>query len=222
MKSPSPQTTTTPRNSPPPSDELPRGRLPSSDIPRTYSGLYGEGGSNGDLLPFELSRNRNTDWVDAGGVVLLLSYISILFFCQCAVMVFLPFRYSWTVTSVGHGFLTLVYLHWIKGSPNFYEQGEMNAMTLWEQIASAPSSDPAFRQRKENQRKALFVVPTILCYIACVFGAFDLGLVSINVVVWVILIVAKLPFMHGVRILGINSTAGIDDEIPVGKNHKTQ
>ena len=79
-----------------------RQRLKSKEIPRSYAGLYGTGGeikhqtANSDLLPFELSRNLNTDWLlsssdsptkrrmRSGG--LFWTYIFIIIFIQIAVM----------------------------------------------------------------------------------------------------------------------------------------
>uniref|UniRef100_A0A7S4JZS7 ORM1-like protein 3 n=2 Tax=Odontella aurita TaxID=265563 RepID=A0A7S4JZS7_9STRA len=193
----------------------PRSRHGSSDIPRTYSGLYGQGGPNStdqsgnvtpDLLPFELSRNRNTDWIDTGTPFLLVTYLLLVFAGEAAMCAIVPFRTSWTVSNVVHGLVTYVYLHWIKGSPNFYEQGEMNAMTFWEQLSSSPE------KIRENQKRFLMVIPTVLCHAACHFARYERRLCAINVAVWLLCVVAKLDCMSGVRIMGINSTTGIDDD----------
>lgn len=210
-----------------------RSRLNSKDIPRTYSGLYGSGGEltdhqtrTSDLLPFELSRNVNTEWmlncgygspskknkrIQAG--VLLWIYIFFVLFVEFTVLA-LPlniatFQSSFTYTNVIHGFLTLLFLHWIKGSPNFYEQGELNAMTLWEQLTSSPYNS----QSSNNVKKVLHVVPTLLCYLACHFANYDKLLCFINVLVWAVLVIAKSDGMNGVRLWGINRTIGIDDDL---------
>jgi len=185
----------------------PRSRMNSKDIPRTYSGLYGDGS---DLLPFELSRNRNTDWMSGGGWLLLGTYIAIIFVGELIFMAFLDIQISWTVAHVTHFIVTLVYLHWIKGCPNFYEQGEMNAMTLWEQLESTPGTF--------GQRRALLIVPTLLCYFACHFANYNLSICIVNAIVWAVCMLAKMPFMNGVRILGINRTTGIDDDGDVVKS----
>jgi hypothetical protein len=174
--------------------------MSSKDIPRTYSGLYGDGN---DLLPFELSRNRNTEWM-TGGWLLLATYVSVIVVGQLIMLAFIDFSTSFTVGHITHFAVTLVYLHWIKGSPNFYEQGEMNAMTTWEQLVSTPGT--------LGQRRALLIVPTLMCYAACHFGHYEPRLVVLNVIFWAITVLAKMPFMNGVRILGINRTTGIDDD----------
>lgn len=206
-----------------------RSRLNSKDIPRTYSGLYGSGGelthqtANSDLLPFELSRNVNTDWLFSTSDSpskrkrmrsgsLLWSYIFFILFIQFTVMVlplgFISFDSSFTYTNVIHGLITILFLHWIKGSPNFYEQGELNAMTLWEQLSSAPDT-----QSYQTTKTALFVAPTLLCYLACHFANYDKILSIVNLTAWAVCIVAKLEGMNGVRLWGINRTIGIDDDL---------
>lgn len=181
-----------------------RARINSRDIPRSYSAQFGQGGD--DLLPFELSRNMHTDWVERGEFLwvylggILLFEISIH-----AVMDsvnYLPLFWSWTVTNAVHGVLSTIYLHWMKGSP-FDEQGEMAALTLWEQLEGRPHTTTA--------KRALTIVPTLLCYAACHFSNYDYNVCVANIVLWFATLTGKLPMMNGVRIFGINKTAGIDD-----------
>lgn len=209
-----------------------RPRLNSKDIPRTYSGLYGTGGElthqtpSSDLLPFELSRNLNTDWLKYsprqsgnGGLhnftisSLLFTYLFFIALIEIMVLalplVSISIATSWTYTNVLHGIITLLCFHWIKGSPNWYEQGELNAMTLWEQLNSSP--DPSCTLRYSKQM--LFVVPTVLCYLACHFGRYEKVLSLVNVFFWIVCLVAKLDWMNGVRLWGINRTIGIDDDL---------
>jgi hypothetical protein len=242
-----------------------RSRLGSSDIPRTYSGLYGAGagppempddfviGADNDihqpttplspskknrdyyqvgsnLLPFELSRNRNTDWFVEAGPALLLTYISIVLTVLLTFLAFIPEpKVAWTLTNIVHMLVTLVYLHWIKGNPADYmdgTQGEMNAMTLWEQIVSAPSSVHSHDSSSAMLRKGhvmldggatgsgrdvLVVIPTLLALASCYVASFEKLYAIPNVILWGVVMLPKMPFMNGVRILGINRTIGIDD-----------
>jgi hypothetical protein len=184
-----------------------RPRMNSRDIPRSYSGLYGQGGD--DLLPFELARSQHTDWLEEGGLLLLILYIGGIGVFQVLALAAVdytssyPLEWTWTITSVMHCLITLVYLHWIKGSL-FDEQGEMAALTLWEQLEGRP--------KNAMLKRILTLIPTLLCYAACHFSHYDLELCAVNGFVWVICILGKLPFMNGVRIFGINQTTGIDDE----------
>lgn len=279
-----------------------RRRLPSNEIPRTYSGLYGAGvsghggsaagpsmpslpdkndnktstttlsssssssspsnnirlpaprttnnntnnykaGSN--LLPFELSRNRNTDWIAEGGPSLLLFYLLLILVVLLTFLAFVPEpKLAWTLTNLAHAISTMVYLHWIKGNPADYmdgTQGEMNAMTCWEQIVSKPaihhldtrartfsdgsadsysfhiSSTLGFRQRltvaikKLRSRDVLCVVPTLLAHASCHVAKYQSEYVLVNMGVWSVVILPKMPVMNGVRLFGINRTTGIDD-----------
>jgi len=182
-------------------------RMDLQDIPRTYSGLYGDGN---DLLPFELARNSNTEWVTTAGWQLLLTYLSVIFMVLLVILAFTSWELAWTVANTIHFVLSMVYLHWIKGSPNFYEQGEMNALTFWEQLQSTQTSTA-------NAQRALLIVPTLLCFASCHFSNHSLIISLWNVSMWFVSVVAKLPFMNGVRVLGINRTTGIDDAQQNGK-----
>jgi ORMDL family len=186
-----------------------RPRINSRDIPRSYSGLYGQGGD--DLLPFELARNWHTDWLENGGLLLLGTYIGGIFIFQLVVSAILdaafdqglPLYWSWTITNAVHCLLSTIYLHWLKGSL-FDEQGEMAAMTLWEQLEG--------RSNTVVVKRTLTIVPTLLCYAACQFSEYSWRVCFWNIVLWAIHTIAKLPGMNGVRIFGINRTTGIDDE----------
>mmetsp|Transcript_25153 Transcript_25153/g.36990 ORF Transcript_25153/g.36990 Transcript_25153/m.36990 type:complete len:250 (-) Transcript_25153:242-991(-) len=219
----------------------------NGSLRRAYSGMFGQSdteASNPSLLPFELTRNFNTEWIENDSPhasnsslisPLLIIYLLFIAVGQLFIMVFFPIRISWTITNCTHGLITIVYLHWIKGSPNFYDVGgEMNGMTLWEQLdctdtikskaaavngsnnAACPSS-PAASQRKRprsrftTQKLVLLIVPTILCHVGCHFCDYEVGWSLVNVFCWCFCIVAKMPFMHGVRLFGVNRTAGIDD-----------
>ena len=197
-----------------------------------------------NLLPFELSRNRNTDWIAAGGPALLVTYISVILIFLLTFLAFVTEpKVAWTMANVAHGLVSLIYLHWIKGNPADYmdgTQGEMNAMTCWEQIVSKPaihlnhhvaaaqsssskmdySSSPTRRGLRESltsaiktlrSRDVLCVVPTLLAHASCHIANYEYQYVVVNVGVWAVVMLPKMPFMNGVRILGINRTAGIDD-----------
>jgi len=79
----------------------------------------------------------------------------------------------------------------------------MAALTLWEQLEATQDS--------RSLREALMVVPCILCWVACHVADYDKATCTLNVIFWMITMLGKLPFMNGVRLFGINRTAGIDD-----------
>jgi hypothetical protein len=170
--------------------------------------LYGQGGD--DLLPFELARNWHTDWIENGGWLLLGTYLGGICIFEVLVMAVLdtatlesiPLYWSWTVTNAFHCLLSTIYLHWLKGSL-FDEQGEMSAMTLWEQLEG--------RSKTVVVKRALTLVPTLLCYAACHFSNYTYNVCLLNIIFLTIHVGAKSPIMNGVRIFGINQTTGIDD-----------
>jgi hypothetical protein len=178
-----------------------RSRMNSRDIPRSYSGLYGF--SDGDLLPFELNRRRDTFGTETNTAWFLGVYLTLVFAVQLfSLTVMSDMRRSWTVTNAIHLIITLIYVHWLKGSL-YDEQGEMNALTVWEQLEATQGTKPV--------RQVLLIVPTVLTYTACWAAQYDKNTSILNIVLWLVAIAAKLPFMNGVRIFGINRTAGIDD-----------
>jgi hypothetical protein len=168
--------------------------------------MYGQGGD--DLLPFELARKWHTDWLERGEF--LFVYLGGVAVFQVVVMASMdnlaahhvPLSWSWTVTNAVHCLVTLIYLHWLKGS-YFDDQGEMSAMTLWEQLEGRPQT--------VTTKRALTILPTLLCYAACHFSNYRGDICVANCILWSIHVLAKLPLMNGVRIFGINRTTGIDD-----------
>jgi hypothetical protein len=166
-----------------------RPRINSRDIPRSYAGLYGQGGD--DLLPFELARNWHTDWLENGGFLLLGTYLGGIIIFQVVVSAILdtaydkglPLYWSWTVTNAVHCLLSTIYLHWLKGSL-FDEQGEMAAMTLWEQLEG--------RSNTVVVKRILTLVPTLLCYAACHFSKYSWRVCFWNIVLWSIHTIANI------------------------------
>lgn len=181
-----------------------RPRMNSRDIPRSYSGMFGQGGD--DLLPFELARQWHTDWLERGEFLFVylggVAVFQVLVLAVLDTVETIPLFWSWTVTNAVHCLVTITYLHWMKGS-YFDDQGEMAAMTLWEQLEGRP--------RTVGVKRALTIVPTLLCYAACHFSNYRYDVCVANVALWSVHIFAKLPLMNGVRIFGINRTTGIDD-----------
>ena len=88
----------------------------------------------------------------------------------------------------------MMYLHWIKGNPADYmdgTQGEMNAMTLWEQIVSRPAVELHSCDKKKAASvvvgggggqgprgcaltaTVLCVIPILIAHGACHFAEYD-------------------------------------------------
>jgi hypothetical protein len=83
-------------------------------------------------------------------------------------------------------------------------------LTLWEQIeAGVPYT---------QTKKFMMLMPTVLTWMACYAADYKPFYIVINVAIFFILIIAKLPEMHRVRILGINSTPGIDTPVKIAES----
>lgn len=162
-------------------DLTPRRRYNSRDYPRSYSGQYGQ---VDDLLPLELNRHRAPNQSSSTLIGLYVTIVLLVHF-MVAFLLLVPAAergiivspLSWTWTNAIHCCLTLLYLHWIKGSL-YDDSGEMNALTLWEQWeASGQLSRPV--------REAAMVVPCVLCWAACHASDYEVWLSALNGIIWV-------------------------------------
>ena len=107
-------------------------------------------------------------------------------------------------THAVHGVLSFVFLHWIKGSPNYYGQNLQAGLTLWEQLE--PQGDWV------AVKSYLTLVPTVLLLATLMANDYKRSFMTLHVPLYLLLVSAKLPLMYRVRLFGINSTVGIDDE----------
>ncbi|KDO27478.1 hypothetical protein SPRG_07067 [Saprolegnia parasitica CBS 223.65] len=156
----------------------------------------------------EPNLNKNVNWMDSPGFAAF--YGILLLFIYTIVTMVLPATWSWTGVSIVHGFISFMIMHWIKGSPEegSMGSGEYREMTFYEQIDDG--------RPWTWVKKFLILVPTALLLLASVSSNYDTTQLFINCPIWIILVLAKLPELHGVRLFGINGTVGIDDD---AKNH---
>ncbi|PNT69223.1 ORM1-like protein 2 isoform X2 [Brachypodium distachyon] len=158
--------------------------------------------------------NKNTEWFMYPGV--WTTYILILFFSWLLVLsVFgCTAGMAWTVVNLFHFAITYHFFHWKKGTPFADDQGVYNTLTWWEQMDSG--------QQLTRNRKFLAVVPVVLqahlvhitynvnteyrsrYLIALHTTDYQHPMLSLNTLAVTVLVVAKLPNMHKVRIFGIN------------------
>ncbi|KAH0463398.1 hypothetical protein IEQ34_007980 [Dendrobium chrysotoxum] len=140
--------------------------------------------------------NKNTEWLMYPGV--WTTYILIVFFGWLVVLsVFgCSSGAAWTVVNLVHFAITFQFFHWRKGTPFAEDQGVYNNLTWWEQIDNG-------KQLTRN-RKFLTVVPLVLYLIASHTSDHQKPMLLLNNIAVIVLVVAKSPNMHKVRILGIN------------------
>ncbi|ETV65478.1 hypothetical protein H257_17772 [Aphanomyces astaci] len=155
--------------------------------------------------PLEPNLNRNVNWMDSPGFMGF--YVITLFIIYIVVHTIVPVDWAWTSVNIVHGFFSFLTMHWIKGSPDEDPSslgGQYRELTFYEQIDDG--------RPWTWIKKFLIVVPTLLLLWASVNSNYDTTQLLINVPVWIVLILAKLPELHGVRLFGINRTVGIDDD----------
>ncbi|XP_076909625.1 uncharacterized protein LOC143566969 [Bidens hawaiensis] len=141
--------------------------------------------------------NRNTEWFMYPGV--WTTYILILFFAWLVVLSVTGCSpgMAWTTVNLSHALVTYHFFHWKKGTPFADDQGIYNRLTWWEQIDSG-------KQLTRN-RKFLTVVPVVLYLIASHTTDYENPMLFLNTLAVFVLVVAKFPNMHKVRIFGINA-----------------
>ncbi|CAF1721176.1 hypothetical protein Bca4012_042183 [Brassica carinata] len=141
--------------------------------------------------------NRNTEWFTYPGV--WTTYILILFFSWLLVLSIFNCSpgMAWTIVHLAHFAVTYHLFHWKKGTPFGDDQGIYNRLTWWEQIDNG-------KQLTRN-RKFLTLVPVVLYLIASHTTDYQNPMLFLNTLAVFIMVVAKFPHMHKVRIFGINA-----------------
>ena len=103
---------------------------------------------------------------------------------------------AWTYTHIAHGIVTYCLFHWAKGSSVEMDQGAYDHMTFWEQLDG--------EVLHTSNRKFLLAMPVVLFLLATHGTDYKRQPLLINLVTLSVMVLAKLPLLHGVRILGIN------------------
>jgi hypothetical protein len=105
--------------------------------------------------------------------------------------------FAWTYVHLIHGILSYYMLHYTKGSVYGEDQGDFNRLTVWEEL-----DNQVYGTRT---RKFLTLVPIVL-FVAATHGTdFRKQPLGLNLGCVLLLLIAKLPAMHKVRIFGINA-----------------
>ncbi|KAJ9681118.1 hypothetical protein PVL29_020150 [Vitis rotundifolia] len=126
--------------------------------------------------------NRNTEWFTYPGV--WTTYILILFFSWLLVLSIFGCSpgMAWTIVNLSHFLVTYHFFHWKKGTPFAEDQGIYNRLTWWEQI--------------DNGKQYLIASHTT---------DYQHPMLFFNTLAVIVLVIAKFPNMHKVRIFGINA-----------------
>eukprot|EP00695_Tsukubamonas_globosa_P003397 TRINITY_DN610_c0_g1_i1.p1 TRINITY_DN610_c0_g1~~TRINITY_DN610_c0_g1_i1.p1 ORF type:complete len:160 (-),score=23.33 TRINITY_DN610_c0_g1_i1:99-578(-) len=149
--------------------------------------------------PSPVDPNPNTSWVPQTKVVWIF-YIIALFISRAIVgaLFSTTSAHAWTVVNVAHAFCSFYLLHWIKGVPieGSDSQGKYDKLTFFEQIDQ--------QRQFTTTKKFLLAVPVGLYILTLYKIGNDPFLLILNTAASAVVIIGKLPFMHRVRILGIN------------------
>jgi hypothetical protein len=131
--------------------------------------------------------NHNVDWLNFPGTWSAYIAVLLLAFAVCCTFANLP--HAATAVNVLHFALTFYLLHWKKGTPIPYgdvahDPGLYDRYTFWEQMDEGV--------QLTRNRKFFTAVPVALFFASAPAPGFFL----LNLSLAVVLIVAKLPFMH--------------------------
>ena len=141
--------------------------------------------------------NKNVSFIDSPGCWVFYTFLCLALRVILAGLG-LSTSVAWVIVNWFHGIITFFLFHWIKGAPFASDhEHESELLTFWEQI-----DDQVLYTRA---RKFLFLFPIALFFIAVDSSGWDLAYFWINSVVLLITVLPKLPFMHRVRLFGINS-----------------
>ena len=138
--------------------------------------------------------NKNVSWISSPGAWAL--YIALIVLNWLFLSLFVESGLAWTYTHLIHGVVSYYLLHWNKGSPIDMDQGKYDFQTFWEQLDDGVQYTP--------NRKFFTVIPVVLFLLATHGSDFRKQPLGLNMVVLLVLLIAKLPSMHKVRIFGIN------------------
>lgn len=144
--------------------------------------------------PSDVVLNKNTNWLNSTGV--WSWYLGLLLAAWLATSTVVGGGLAWTYVHLAHGAVTFYLMHWCKGSPMEEDQGKWDSYTFWEQLDDG--------QQGTRTRKFFTVVPVVLFILATHGSDFKSQPLLLNFVVVVVLVVAKFPLMHKVRLFGIN------------------
>jgi len=142
------------------------------------------------------SDNRNVSFID--NKAFWFFYITLIFLLRLFFWVVLPHqqRYATTVVHLLHSIISFRLLHWNKGSLVIEDTAEYEELTFWEQIDDG---------NQFTMTRKLFTVVPILIFLWAEYDTnWEVELLVLNSIALAIILIGKSPYMHRVRILGIN------------------
>jgi len=156
--------------------------------------------NNSQYWEFNTIFNKNISFLHSSGF--WATYVGALILIRF-VLSLLPITTGtgWTILNLAHATLSWFWLHWQKGvpfaSPMEEQQGKFASMTMWEQLDLGVQYTPT--------RKFFIIIPIALFIVTVHYNEYRTPWVFwLNFAAFLVLLVSKLPSMHGVRLFGIN------------------
>jgi len=150
-------------------------------------------------LELHKPENKSTSWIRGTGA--WITYVlAIIVFRLFLSAFFLSPVVAWTTWNVSHAVVTFFLFHWLKGVTFTDEEthdGKYDKLTLWEQIDSGVQYTPT--------RKFLTIIPVILYLLTSHYTKDHTFSLLLNTIAFVVVLIAKQPFMNKMRLFGINS-----------------
>ena len=146
-------------------------------------------------VPSEANVNLNVNWLSSPGVWTWYLLSIVLGWLLISAIID-DSGLAWTYVHLLHGAVTYYVLHWSKGSLASDDQGQYSTLTFWEQMDNETYGT--------NTRKFFTMVPLALFVLATHGTDFRKQPMGLNFGVMLLLLIAKLPALHKVRLFGIN------------------
>ncbi|RHZ80321.1 hypothetical protein Glove_137g40 [Diversispora epigaea] len=140
--------------------------------------------------------NLNSNWVYNKGAWFIHIIIILIVKTLFSIIPKVSSETSWTLTNLSYMLGSFVMFHWVKGVPFDFNSGAYDNLTLWEQIDNGAQFTPA--------KKYLTAVPIGLFLLSTHYTHYDAFTFLVNFTFLIIVLIAKLPQLHKVRLFGIN------------------
>ncbi|KAJ1913101.1 sphingolipid homeostasis protein orm1 [Tieghemiomyces parasiticus] len=148
--------------------------------------------------------NPNSQWVNSRGAwvahIIYIMFLKYIF----GIIPWISTETSWTLTNWMYNISQYIMFHAMIGTPFEVDQGAYDGLTMWEQIDQGAQFTPT--------KKFLTVLPIFLFLLSTHYTHYDVFTFWINIAGLLVILIAKLPLMHRVRLFGINFVAGDGEE----------
>lgn len=151
--------------------------------------------------------NQNTAWLSSRGIYMsYLLFVGLTWLGMTALLSD-PSR-AWLYVAAVHFGVTFYLFHWHKGSPIVQDHGDYDDLTFWEQMDAGVH---------HTATKKFFTTMPVVVYLFVLQVPDARSLTNptgvANATMAMLLVVAKLPAMHKVRLFGINGAPAAIREV---------